>query len=266
MGRRYGQHFLVRESILEKIARAACGEHADTAIEIGPGKGALTRRLLEYANRVIAVEVDPYLVHYLRQKFRDDARLTIIESDVLKTDLSRWGPSVIAGNLPYYITSPIFAKAFTTQGWLRSAFLVQKEVAERVTAAPGSRDYGYLTVQVAVRAAAELLFPVSRTAFSPPPNVESAVLRLIPRDAVQQWGLHDPAAFLEFASLAFRQKRKTLRNNLRTEFPAIDDLTEGKQRAEQLPVGELILLYRKLTSSQGAAQPSPASSVRTPLS
>jgi 16S rRNA (adenine1518-N6/adenine1519-N6)-dimethyltransferase len=242
VGRRLGQHFLVRESILEKIASAACGEHAATVIEIGPGKGALTKYLLERADRVIAVEVDPYLVHYVRQKFRENERLTLVERDVLKTDLGEWGPAVIAGNLPYYITSPIISNVFSTTNWLRAVFLVQKEVAERVTASAGSRDYGYLTVQVASHSHAELLFPVSRSAFSPPPKVESAVVRLTPRDPMV-----DTQGFLDFASLAFQHKRKTLRNNLRDAYPAIDGMPQAAKRAEQLPFEELVSLYQVLS-------------------
>jgi 16S rRNA (adenine1518-N6/adenine1519-N6)-dimethyltransferase len=241
VGRRLGQHFLVRESILEKIAAAACGQCPGTVVEIGPGKGALTKYLLNRAERVIAVEVDPYLVHYLRQKFRENDRLSIVESDVLKTDLGQWGPSVLVGNLPYYITSPIIAQVFKTASWIRALFLVQKEVAERVTASPGSRDYGYFTVQVAIHAQAEFLFPVSRMAFAPPPQVESAVVRLTPRE---RGG--DAGGFLEFASLAFQHKRKTLRNNLREVFPAIDGMSEAPKRAEQLSVDELMALYHKV--------------------
>jgi 16S rRNA (adenine1518-N6/adenine1519-N6)-dimethyltransferase len=248
VGRRLGQHYLVRESILEKIAHATCGEHTPAVVEIGPGKGALTKRLLLRSDHVIAVEVDPYLVHYLRQKFRENDRLSLVESDVLKTDLGQWGPAAIAGNLPYYITSPIIANLFRARNWTRAVFLVQKEVAERVTALPGSRDYGYLTVFVALHSHAELLFPVSRAAFAPPPKVESAVVRLTPRNPMAEWGLGDPGAFLSFAGLAFQHKRKTLRNNLRTAFPHVDGLPEASLRAEQLAVAELVGLYRKLAA------------------
>ena len=125
---------------------------------------------------------------------------------------------------------------------------MQKEVAERITAAPGSRDFGYLSVQVGLLARAEYLFTVPRAAFMPPPKVESAVVRLGPRDPMAEWGVADPAAFLRFASLAFQQKRKTLRNNLRGSWPAIDDQPEAGLRAEQLGVGELAALYRRIGS------------------
>lgn len=230
-------------------------------IEIGPGKGALTESLLERADRVIAIELDAFFVHYLHQKFREQigqGRLTIVEGDVLKTDLLAWGEApVIAGNLPYYITSPILQKVFELEGkadsgggstWKRAVFLVQAEVAERLAAAPGSRDFGYLSVQTQVMSKPEILFPVSRMAFRPPPKVESAVVRLEPRETAELTGDERPA-FLKFASACFRQKRKTLRNNLATIYgDAISTMPEARMRAEQLSVQELIALFRRVTS------------------
>jgi 16S rRNA (adenine1518-N6/adenine1519-N6)-dimethyltransferase len=248
MGRRFGQHFLAKKSILDRIAAAACDSAAPLVIEIGPGRGALTESLLERAERMVAIEVDPVLVHYLRQKFAaaiESGRLTLIEGDVLKLDLGAWGPGVVAGNLPYYITSPILEKLFAMGGeWRRAVFMVQAEVAARLAAAPGSRDFGFLSVQTQLFAQPEILFHVPRTAFRPPPKVDSAVVRLIPahRD------LADRAGFLRFASAAFRQKRKTLRNNLAPVYgkDRVDTLAEGRQRAEQMSVDALIALYEKL--------------------
>lgn len=246
MGRRLGQHFLIRQSILEKIARAACPESCPLVIEIGPGRGALTSHLLERAERVIAIEVDPVLVEYLRQKFRG-GRLTILERDVLKTDFAEWGPAAIAGNLPYYITSPILDRVFSAGGaWNRAVFLVQKEVAERITATPGTREYGLLTVATQIFSGPEYLFTVSPAAFKPPPKVESAVIRLERRDPDGDWGLAKPADFLSFAGLCFAHKRKTLRNNLRGQYQRIDDLPQAPLRAEQLSVAELVGLYHEL--------------------
>ena len=131
MGRRFGQHFLSRKSILDRIAEAACGDRVPLVVEIGPGKGSLTESLLARADKVVAIEVDPHLVHYLHQKFRDAmeaGRLEVIEGDVLKTDFSG---AVIAGNLPYYITSPILEKVFALrEDWTRAVFLMQSEVAD----------------------------------------------------------------------------------------------------------------------------------------
>ena len=245
MGRRLGQHFLVRESTLARIASAALGDkHEGPVIEIGPGKGALTKHLLDRASRVIAIEVDSYLVHYLRQKFRDRPNLEIVEADVLKTDLGGWGPATIAGNLPYYITSPILDRVYAATGWTRAVFLIQKEVAERLTAQPGSRDYGYLTAHTELFSRPEYLFTVPPAAFKPPPKVDSAVVRLTPRDPAAEWGIPDAAPFLAFASAAFRQKRKTLRNNLRESYPLIEGSAQASLRAEQLSFPELVNLYR----------------------
>ena len=222
-------------------------------IEIGPGKGALTEALLEHAEKVIAIEVDPYLVHYLRQKFQgtlDAGRLELIEGDILKVDLGAISPRpVIAGNLPYYITSPILDRIFSLRGaWEQAVFLVQSEVAARLTAAPGGRDFGYLSVLTQVHAHAEILFSVSREAFRPQPKVDSAVVRLTPRDAATELGIADLAGFLRFAQSCFRQKRKTLRNNLGPVYglERIDQLPEARLRAEQLSVADLAALYHKL--------------------
>jgi 16S rRNA (adenine1518-N6/adenine1519-N6)-dimethyltransferase len=223
-------------------------------IEIGAGRGALTEPLLERSERVIAIEVDSVLVHYLRQKFLpaiDAGRLELIEGDILKTDFAALAVRpVIAGNLPYYITSPILERVFSLHGaWERAVFLVQAEVAERIAAGPGSRDFGYLSVLVQTHARAEILFPVERSAFRPQPKVESAVVRLTPRDAAADLGIADVPAFLKFAQHCFRHKRKTLRNNLGAVYglQTIDALPEGRLRAEQVGLPELAALYHKLT-------------------
>jgi 16S rRNA (adenine1518-N6/adenine1519-N6)-dimethyltransferase len=245
-GRRLGQHFLIRKSILDRIAAAACPEPGTTVIEIGPGKGALTEHLLSRADRVIAIEVDPVLVHYLQQKFRDNPKLTIINADVLKVDLGQWGAVTVAGNLPYYITSPIFERVLSIGTLLQNAvFLVQKEVAARVAASPGSRDYGYLTVQTRLMGDPKLLFEVPPAAFHPPPKVDSAVVQLTPHPRV---AISDREGFLEFAGVCFRHKRKTLRNNLIEKYDKtlIDSLPEVGKRAEQLSLEEFIALYQRI--------------------
>ncbi|MBZ5636691.1 MAG: 16S rRNA (adenine(1518)-N(6)/adenine(1519)-N(6))-dimethyltransferase RsmA [Acidobacteriia bacterium] len=265
MGRRLGQHFLTRKSTLNRIAEAACGsrERTPLVIEIGAGRGALTESLLERAEKVVAIEVDPVLVHYLRQKFRDalDAgRLILVESDILKTDLGQWGPAVIAGNLPYYITSPILERIFAVrESWKRAVFLVQAEVAARIVAEPGRRDYGYLSVMVQAQARAERLFEVPRTSFRPPPKVDSAVVGLEPRDPARDFGINDLASFLKFAGNCFRYKRKTLRNNLAGLYDrsAVEALVGPKDRAEALGVSELVNLARRLKPSPASSPPLP---------
>jgi 16S rRNA (adenine1518-N6/adenine1519-N6)-dimethyltransferase len=246
LGRRFGQHFLARHSVLERIAAAAAPEQVDTIIEIGPGRGALTAHLLPRARHVVAVEIDPVLVEYLRAKFREEPRIEILEADILKVDLTRWGRHAVAGNVPYYITSPIVERILQLRVLVsRAVLLVQKEVAERLTAAPGSRDYGFLSVAAQLYAEVELLFSVSASAFRPPPKVESAVVRLTPR---QSLAVANPSGFLEFTGLCFQQKRKTLRNNLAVNFERafLDTLPDLGKRAEQLSIPELVQLYERI--------------------
>jgi 16S rRNA (adenine1518-N6/adenine1519-N6)-dimethyltransferase len=247
--RRLGQHFLIRGSILERIAAAVCPTPEPLVVEIGPGKGALTERLLRRAERVIAVELDGDLVDHLARKFAGDSRLTLLHRDILTVDLAQWGQAAIAGNLPYYITSPIlerFARAAPVAR--RGVFLVQKEVAERLAATPGSRDYGYLTVQMQVVAGVELLFGVPPAAFYPPPKVDSAVVRLTPNGRAAMLGIENAPEFLDFVARCFRHKRKTLRNNLLEIYPRtiVDALPEAALRAEQLPLERFAEIYRIL--------------------
>jgi 16S rRNA (adenine1518-N6/adenine1519-N6)-dimethyltransferase len=240
--------------VLERIAAAACGESERLVVEIGPGRGALTARLLERASRVVAIEVDAGLAGHLREKFAGDPRLEVVHADVLTTDLAQWGPAVVAGNLPYYATSPILEK-ITALGPLarRAVLLIQKEVAERVAARPGSREYGYLSVAVQLFAAVRVLFEVKPAAFHPPPKVDSAVVRLDPHDRAAELGIGDTRAFLEFVGCCFRQKRKTLRNNLaaaygRDAIDVIDTWPEAPLRAEQVPLETFAEMYRRLLS------------------
>lgn len=255
MPRRLGQHFLTRKSILERIAAAAVPEGSPTVVEVGPGRGALTDHLLTRASRVYAVEVDTVLVHYLEQKFRAADNLTVINGDVLKTDLGQWGPAVVAGNLPYYITSPIVEKVLALGRLLiRAVFLVQKEVAERLTSGPGTRDYGYLSVATQVFSAPKLLFTVPPGAFSPPPKVDSAVVLLEPR---REPLVPDSEAFLAFVSRCFEHKRKTLRNNLADAYgrELIDNLPESGRRAEQLSVEQLADVHQRVSAARTPVNP-----------
>jgi 16S rRNA (adenine1518-N6/adenine1519-N6)-dimethyltransferase len=238
-----GQHFLNTGSILERIAVAACPIPTDLVIEIGPGRGALTARLLERAARVVAVEIDPLLAEHLRGQFASDTRLEVVQADVLRTDLAQWGPAVIAGNLPYYITSPILTKLAGTP-FTRAVFLIQKEVADRLTAAPGTRSYGFLTVQTALFASARRLFDVKPGAFHPPPKVDSAVVLLEPRAP----SIADTKPFLDFLGHCFHQKRKTIRNNLGPIYGknAVEKWPEASLRAEQLTLMQFEEMYRRL--------------------
>jgi 16S rRNA (adenine1518-N6/adenine1519-N6)-dimethyltransferase len=246
-----GQHFLNRASILERIAAAACPHPEPLVVEIGPGQGSLTAHLIERAARVVAIELDAGLAGSLRERFAGHPHFEVIHADVLDVDIAQWGPAVVAGNLPYYITSPILDHVLGRgPDLVRAIFLMQKEVAARLSASPGSRDYGYLTVRTAFRASARTLFHVPASAFSPPPKVESAVVELDPRGPDEDLPVDDAAKFLDFVGRCFRQKRKTIRNNLVGMFAreAIDACPEAGLRAEQLTLDAFANLYHRLTA------------------
>ena len=232
-----GQNFLVDAQAAQRIVAALGDLSSRTVVEIGPGRGAITDLLAARAGHVLAVELDRDFAAHLRTRFAPERvaapalvtvpdqvtiphRVTIVEQDVLQFDFAAAATQAaerlrIAGNLPYYITSPILLKLAASHASLDLAVLmVQREVADRVAAAPGSRDYGLLSVTVQMYGPAELLFTLPPSAFAPPPKVHSAVFRwrFAPRFA--ELGV-DEAGFLRFLRQAFAQKRKTLANNLR---------------------------------------------------
>jgi 16S rRNA (adenine1518-N6/adenine1519-N6)-dimethyltransferase len=253
MGSKLGQHFLVKGKTLERIASAACGDHAPLVVEIGPGRGALTERLLTRADNVVAIELDPELALFCRDRWMGNPGLRIVEANALNVDWNQWGPGVLAGNLPYYVATPIVSRYVRNPGVLTQAvFLIQKEVAERITAKPGGREYGFLSVECQLFAETEYLFTVAPGAFQPPPKVDSAVIRLKPRAEIT---VKDPDGFVSFISHCFRQKRKTLRNNLAGHFPpeTYEGRPEMPKRAERLSVAEFVTLYEAVTGTQPAA-------------
>ncbi|MBM3738859.1 MAG: ribosomal RNA small subunit methyltransferase A [Acidobacteria bacterium] len=252
MGQKLGQHFLRKPAVLKRIAEAACPVRVPLVIEIGAGDGALTEELAERADRVVAIELDPEMIGRLAVRFAGDPRVRVAPGDVLATDLTQWGPAVVAGNLPYYITSPVIERVLAMGKLLDHAvFLIQKEVADRITAKPGTRDYGFLTVATQLSAEAKMLFKVPPGAFSPPPKVDSAVIRLNPRRPADGGPAPDPTPLLAFVGLCFRHKRKTLKNNLSAFFPApmLDALPEANLRAEQLTIAQFRSIYLGLAGS-----------------
>ena len=215
--KRLGQHFLNDRRILERIADALQLTGAETVVEIGPGRGTLTAILLERAARVVAVELDAKLAALLRARWAGETRFELIEGDVLRTDLAAvaGGDFALVGNVPYYITTPILFQALQPPRPSRAVYLVQREVADRVVASPGSKTYGALSVNVQAVARGELLFRVPPGAFTPPPKVESAVLRITPRP--------DPVVtpdreerFRALVLEAFGLRRKQMRRVVRT--------------------------------------------------
>jgi 16S rRNA (adenine1518-N6/adenine1519-N6)-dimethyltransferase len=217
--------------VLRRISVAACPQDEPVVTEIGPGKGALTEYLLQRAKRVVAIELDPDLASHLAARF---PQVEVIRGDALHAEMGTSGP--IAGNLPYYVATPIISRVLRL-GRI-GTFLIQKEVAERITAGKGSRDYGYFSVECQFFATVEYLFTVKPGSFRPPPKVDSAVIRLTPRPVRE---VAAAEAFLRFVSRCFQHKRKTLRNNL-----GMSDFPESGLRAEQLTLAEFADLYKRL--------------------
>ena len=216
--KRLGQHFLTDRKVLARIADALALAPDETVVEIGPGRGALTELLLERAGRVVVIELDRALAESWRTRAAMEPRLTVIEGDVLEIDLAEaagGGPFVLAGNVPYYITTPILFHALRRPRPDRALYLVQREVAERIVAMPGGKEYGALSVNVQSVATAEILFGVPAKAFSPPPKVESAVVRITPR-ADPVVSEDEEAPFRAFVQEAFGLRRKQMRRVVRT--------------------------------------------------
>jgi 16S rRNA (adenine1518-N6/adenine1519-N6)-dimethyltransferase len=211
-----GQHFLNNRQILSRIVDALGLQGGEAVIEIGPGRGSLTDLLRERAGKVIAIEYDRALAAILRERYADDPRITVLERDVLEVNFSELvnGPYSLVGNVPYYITTPILFQGLTRPRPERAVYLIQREVAERIVAPPGDREYGALSVNVQALATPEILFRVPAGAFSPPPKVDSAVLLIVPRaDPVISPAEED--AFRGFVQGAFGFRRKQMRRVLR---------------------------------------------------
>lgn len=254
-----GQNFLCDPQAAQRIVAALGDISGRTVVEIGPGRGAITEALAAKAGHLIAVELDPELAAALRGHFSRE-RVTVAEQDVLEFDFAAAAAAAgtrlqVVGNLPYYITSPILLKLAASHAALDSAVLmVQREVADRVTAAPGSRDYGVLSVAVQMHGPVVPLFTLPPAAFSPPPAVHSTVFRwrFAPRFA--ELGV-EADGFLRFVRQAFAQKRKTLANNLRAAGVApegaaaalADTGIDAQARAESLPLETLAALWRRLS-------------------
>lgn len=256
--KKFGQHFLTDRRALEAIAGAVSPREGDTIIEIGPGRGALTDLLAASGNPLVAIEIDRALASGLRERYSDRPHVSIVEGDVLEIDMASLasGPFVIAGNVPYYITTPILFHVMRPPYPRHAVFLVQKEVAERIVSPPGSRSYGALSANVQAIATAEIILEVPPASFRPPPKVHSAVVKLAPRADP----LVTPAEvdrFRAFVQALFAMRRKQLGNSLRsaadlsTERAAsvLSDLgIDPRDRAESLSPSQLASLMRSIGS------------------
>jgi 16S rRNA (adenine1518-N6/adenine1519-N6)-dimethyltransferase len=264
-----GQHFLNDPSVGLRIVEALGDLSQSTVLEIGPGGGALTSMLGRRARRVIAVETDRVLAAQLRMKFSLVPNLEIIEGDILAVDLDTiFGPKPgtarpgmehapervrVVGNLPYFITSDILLRLFKYRKYFETIVLmVQKEVADRLAAHPGTADYGLLSATAQLYSRVDTLFAVPPAAFLPPPKVQSAVIRLAVTPRLEKLGVNE-SEFISFLKLSFAQKRKTLWNNLKVRY-ASQDLTGAMKRAkinpsaraEALSLEQSAALFREL--------------------
>ena len=256
-----GQNFLVDENAARRIVDALGDISDSTVVEIGPGRGAITGILAPRAKRLICVELDRSLAAALRFRYRDAPHVEILEQDILHIDLSELqgeGPPLrVIGNLPYYITSDILLHLCAHAGAIQTAVvMMQREVADRVAATPGTRDYGVLSVSVQRHSEVSNLFTLPPEAFVPPPEVFSTVVRMTMQDRSAELGIgqDDDTAFLKMLRSVFAQKRKTLGNNLRAAGYSAAQVREACEqagvapelRAEALSIPDLAGLYGSL--------------------
>jgi 16S rRNA (adenine1518-N6/adenine1519-N6)-dimethyltransferase len=250
MPRRLGQHFL-RPASVERLLSTIEPRATDTFLEIGAGAGALTLPLARAAGHVVAVELDPVLAVRLRD--RAGANVTTVQADALRLDLAALVPpgARLAGNLPYYVSSPLLRRFLALRGHVRDLHvMLQEEVARRVASPPGSKEYGILSVLYALFADVDIPLRFGPGAFAPPPKVSSAILRArfrtMPRAEVA-----DLEAFERLVTTAFGRRRRTLENNLQDSYPNLKENLrllniEGSRRAETLSVVEFARLANVL--------------------
>jgi 16S rRNA (adenine1518-N6/adenine1519-N6)-dimethyltransferase len=254
--KRFGQNFLIDDGIIHAIVNAIHPQTGETVVEIGPGLGALTRPLLERLPHLHAVELDRDIVARLRRTWPAE-RLTIHEGDALKFNFGALGDDLrIVGNLPYNISTPLLFHLMEFAAHIRDmTFMLQKEVVERMVAEPSTNDYGRLTIMLQRRFHLEWLLDVPPTAFNPPPKVDSAVVRLIPKTPDEIVSL-DEALFARVVAAAFSQRRKTLRNTLGNLMKPVDFSAlciDAGKRAENLAVADYAAITQYLSRQQRPA-------------
>lgn len=268
MKKSLGQNFLVEPHMLEKMIEAGQVDKTTTVIEIGPGIGALTEYLAVYAKEVLAFEIDPRFVDILTDTLSPYDNVKVIHQDILRVNFKdeefAWLHDVerlvVVANLPYYITTPIIMNLISSElPFQRLIMMMQKEVADRMTAKVGTKAYNSLTIAIQNEMEAETAFIVPKTVFIPKPNVDSAVLKLTRRPAPLV-EVADSNAFQKFVQVCFRQRRKTLWNNLKAEFVSetVSDADlkaalevieiEGSRRAETLDIYEFAKLYETFSA------------------
>jgi 16S rRNA (adenine1518-N6/adenine1519-N6)-dimethyltransferase len=257
--KKFGQHFLIDQNVLQAIANAIVPREDEVVVEIGPGRGALTDILASRPNRLVAIELDRALATQLRERYASRPNVTIIEQDVLRVQLAdlAGGPFVVAGNVPYYITTPILFHVLRPPFPRNAVFLVQREVAERIVSGPGSKTYGALSVNVQALARAEIVLHVPPSAFKPPPKVDSALVRITPRDDPLV-NLSEIDRFRVFVQALFGMRRKQIGNLIRSVAHVSSDQASAvvarldidpRARPETLAPPLIVALMRNLAGS-----------------
>ena len=251
--KRFGQHFLHDRNIIECILRALDPQPGDSVVEIGPGQGALTYPLLERCDRLIAIELDRDLLPVLEQQAAKYGQLQLINADILEFDLAELGPGPqrLVGHLPYNISTPLMFHLLESAGLIRDMhFMLQKEVALRLVADTGDANYGRLSVMLQYHCDCSYLFDVAPGCFTPPPRVESAVVRLVPFTKPR----HDVGNYEKFAQVvqtAFSQRRKTIANSLKSviDRDRLDACNiDPGLRAENLTLADFASISRSLAA------------------
>ncbi len=259
--KRFGQNFLHDRRIIQRIVDAIAPRESDVLLEIGPGQGALTEILLPSNARLTAVELDRDLAALLREKFSAMDNFTLCEGDALKFDLQTLQPAAhslrVVGNLPYNISTPLLFHLLEQRHYIRDMhFMLQKEVVDRLAAAPDSKDYGRLSVMAQYHCRVTALFDVPPGAFFPPPKVMSAIVRLQPREP--ELVASNPQTLARVVNQAFQQRRKTLRNTLKTLMNDSIIRAAGinpDARAETLSVSDFVRLANTLDHTGTSACP-----------
>jgi 16S rRNA (adenine1518-N6/adenine1519-N6)-dimethyltransferase len=251
--RRFGQHFLTDQTVIAAIVAAIRPQADDAMVEIGPGLGALTTPLCAVLHHLHVIEIDRDIIAHLHRAY-PPARLSVYAGDVLELDFSVLPRELrVVGNLPYNISTPLlFHLAHFAERIRDMHFMLQKEVVERMVAQPGGRDYGRLSVMLQYRFDMELLLEVAPEAFSPPPQVDSAVVRLLPRPQAQLTAASQ-AGLEQVVRRAFGQRRKTLRNSLAELIEAKDYAVLGIApglRAENLTVADFVAISNYLAEKE----------------
>lgn len=244
--KKFGQNFLNDKNIIDKIVSTIAPQNAQLVIEIGPGQGAITEKLIERTEQLVCVELDRDLYQILQDKYQQ--RIQLVQADALALDFTPWLQSnhnaIICGNLPYNISTPLLFHFLRYVTHIeKMIFMLQKEVVDRITAKPGTKEYGRLSVMIQYHCQTMKCFEVSKHCFFPKPKVESAIVQLVPFKHDKPCVAKDEKKLAKVVATLFAQRRKTIRNNLKSIIPAdkLEDLNIPLQvRAENLSVSQIV--------------------------